>query len=98
MVPETARGTDHTDREVLIISQPQHLRQGNQAKQDHLTPNNARHRRHDHGHDRGHNRNAATCAGQPDIQRRIHVFAMPDRSSKERHKDKQRNRYEDIVR
>ncbi|KAG1647824.1 hypothetical protein GQR58_030310 [Nymphon striatum] len=56
------RGADHTNREVLVIPKPQHLRQCDEAQQHNFTTNNPRHRGHDHRHNRSHNRNAATGA------------------------------------
>mmetsp|Transcript_29729 Transcript_29729/g.59094 ORF Transcript_29729/g.59094 Transcript_29729/m.59094 type:complete len:525 (-) Transcript_29729:1021-2595(-) len=89
--------TDHPNGEVLIIAQPQHLRQRNQAQQDNLAPNDPRHGRHDHRHDRGDNCNPAPCPVQPDVQRGIHFLGNARPFQKGGHKDEQRYRYEDVT-
>ena len=67
-------GADGTDCEVFVVTQTQHLRQGDQAKQHDLAADDARHRRHDDRHHGGNNRNTATHASHRNIESAIHVL------------------------
>ena len=93
---ERADGADRADCQVLIIAQPQHLRQRNQTEQHHLAADNAGHRRHEHRHQRSDDGDAAAHPGKPEVERVIHLLGDAGALQEGRHEDKERDRNQHI--
>jgi hypothetical protein len=70
---QAAAGADRADGEVLVVAEPEHLRQRHEAEQHDLAADDAAHRRHDDGHDGGDDGDAAAQPLQPDVERVVHV-------------------------
>ena len=94
---QAARGTDGPDGQVLVIAQPQHLRQRDQTQQHDLTADDPGHRRHDHCHQGGNDGDPATHLRQPEVQRVVHFLGNAGALQKRRHENEQWNGYEHIL-
>ncbi len=71
---ERAAGADRADRELAVVAQAQHLRQGDQPEQHDLAADDAGHRRHQHGDQRGLDREPARQGAREHVHRPVEVL------------------------
>ena len=76
---------------MLVVAQPQHLRQGDEPQKDDFTTDDAGHCRHDHRHHGCNDGDAAPEPTKRDIQRIVHILGDPASLQQRRHHDEQGN-------